>query len=111
MVGLANGVLWSTTPWLVAKLFGLTHYGSNVGAVILTSAAMTLLFSFLVEPNVYQAHIGVAKSECGGTEDDSDTCFGASCFFITHLVVAASAVAAAGLSLALLSRDPAATRV
>jgi len=78
LLGLSDGCVWTSLPWLTGKVFGLKHMGSIFGTIVCIGASGTIGLSYVLEPLVYNAHITV------GTE-----CYGIDCFRITHIICAA----------------------
>ena len=84
----AFGMAWPLMVLIVGDVYGVEHHGANYmfydGG---TKALGTLLLSEYLAGTVYEAHI-----EDNGGSSERNTCIGAQCFQITHLVIACLSV-------------------
>lgn len=96
LAGVADGAAWTACPWLVAKLFGTTHYGNNFGLVCTATMIGVLVFSYGVLQRGIQAHANANDAiDCGPTSNPADlVCYGPSCFRTLHATIAAMAAIA-----------------
>jgi hypothetical protein len=78
-VGISDGVIWTSLPWLTGLIFGLENNGSIFGCLVLLASIGVLLMGDIVEPAVYSSHVVSGESECNG----------AKCFFLFHVIAAA----------------------
>jgi MFS family permease len=98
--GIAFGAVWPLMVLIVGEVFGETHLGGNYmfydGC---TGSIGAFVLSNLVAGQVYEHN----SSSGGGSvlEEDSYTCYGPSCFRMTHVCIAALSLTAIATSIAL----------
>ncbi|KAI9110258.1 hypothetical protein K1719_018700 [Acacia pycnantha] len=95
LLGVCFGVQFSIMLPTVSELFGLRNFGVLSGFMQLGNPIGAFLFSFLLAGNVYDAE----ASKYGGS-----TCYGASCFRLTFLVLAGACALGTILSIILTVR-------
>lgn len=78
LLGVCYGVQFSIMISTVSELFGLRNFGVLSGFMALGNPIGAFLFSFLLAGSVYDAE----AAKYGGS-----TCYGASCFRLTFLVL------------------------
>lgn len=95
LAGWSYGMIWTLIPTLASDLFGNAHFGSNYMLCLPAVLSGSVLFSTVLAPKVYAAHL----------EDGSDTCSGAGCFGDTFLATALACLFGAGAALVLARRS------
>ncbi|KAK4267592.1 hypothetical protein QN277_024352 [Acacia crassicarpa] len=95
LLGICFGVQFSIMLPTVSELFGLRNFGVFSGFMQLGNPIGAFLFSFLLAGSVYDAE----ASKNGGS-----TCYGASCFRLTFLVLAGACALGTILSIILTVR-------
>eukprot|EP00539_Tryblionella_compressa_P013310 CAMPEP_0178816162 /NCGR_PEP_ID=MMETSP0746-20121128/1205_1 /TAXON_ID=913974 /ORGANISM="Nitzschia punctata, Strain CCMP561" /LENGTH=657 /DNA_ID=CAMNT_0020477169 /DNA_START=155 /DNA_END=2128 /DNA_ORIENTATION=+ len=86
--GAAFGTIWPLMVLIVGEVFGTRNIGQNYMFYDgLAGALGTLLLSKYVTQTIYEDHIPNAGV---GDDDELDgrTCFGRSCFFLSHIIIA-----------------------
>lgn len=97
LVGICYGVRLTITPAAASELFGLKYYGLLYNILILNLPIGSFLFSGLIAGYLYDVE---ATSVPGG----GNTCIGAHCFMLVHVIMALASVLGFGLDLLLAVR-------
>eukprot|EP00743_Colponemidia_sp_Colp-15_P005125 GILK01005515.1.p1 GENE.GILK01005515.1~~GILK01005515.1.p1 ORF type:complete len:475 (+),score=76.38 GILK01005515.1:83-1507(+) len=79
-VGIAFGSMWCLTPLMVSDQYGVKHFGSNWGTIIIASAVSPYVFNFF-QAWVYTSHSTVV--------DGKEVCLGVECYRNTFIYSAA----------------------
>ena len=96
IAGLSFGGLFPMIVIVTSELFGKTHVGGNVMFLNgWTGCVPALAFGKFLAQAIYHAHI---SSDSSGKKN---TCYGAGCFGMTHLIIAAACATGVLFSLAL----------
>lgn len=84
VAGLSFGGVFPMIVIVTSELFGKTHVGGNVMFLNgLTGCVPALAFGKYLAQQIYHAHISSSNAE-------KNTCYGPSCFGMTHLIIAAA---------------------
>ncbi|KAJ9470591.1 Protein NUCLEAR FUSION DEFECTIVE 4 [Diplonema papillatum] len=95
LAGLSYGGMQAVFPAVVSDLFGLRYFASNYMWMMFSPSVGSLGFSTFLASSIYEFH--QTKDPVTGDVD----CVGRDCFFLTHVVICASCVAAFGVGLVL----------
>jgi hypothetical protein len=96
--GVAFGGVWPLMVLCIGEVFGTAHHGANYLIFDgLSSAFGTLLLSKFLVQRVYESHIDLNDPEADGI-----TCYGSTCFQLSHLATSLLCVTSIGTSLGFL---------
>ncbi|KAL2532339.1 Major facilitator superfamily protein [Abeliophyllum distichum] len=117
LVGLGYGAHWAIVPAAASELFGLKKFGALYNFLTLANPAGSLVFSGLIASSIYdreaekQAHMHhhgqrsfVSSLSSFVYLDEPLKCEGASCFFLTSLIMSGLCIVAVVLSMILVYR-------
>lgn len=90
-IGFTYGCFFAVGPAVASEAFGLKYFASIYGSYIFAAACGSFIFSTTLASAVYEANI----------EGDGSDCYGASCYRVTFVVLAACAGVASLLSMVL----------
>ncbi|XP_058093147.1 protein NUCLEAR FUSION DEFECTIVE 4-like [Magnolia sinica] len=120
LIGLGYGAHWAIVPAAASELFGLKNFGALYNFLTLANPAGSLIFSGLIASSIYdyeaekqagiQHHpinlVPAVRTMLSGAlgAEESLTCDGAICFFLTFLIMSGLCVIAVVLSMIVVYR-------